>query len=267
MSTAHGTSGFAPSAKLRRRLFWALLAAVPLAAIALVVALLPERSSIGGAATVYEGPAQLADTHHYRLTAADRRQIDALLDAFIPAAVERRSAPRAWALAGPELRASSSLAAWRAGDSPVPRYLPRGTRFHDWTVVEVGRNEVLFNLLLQPRAGERLPASELAGQVIHRDGTWLVNRLYTIATFSPPPAAHTPTATPKRVAAGRASSPPAPRGRLSRVWLAPVLGVVVGGVLLVPLGLGLVAWSRARRFRRASAARSAGDQARNSSSI
>lgn len=240
---------------------------MPLAAIALVVALLPERSSIGGAATVDEGPAQLADTHRYRLTAAERRQIDALLDAFIPAAVERRSAARAWALAGPELRASSSLADWRAGDTPVPRYLPRGTRFHYWTVVEVGKNEVLFNLLLHPRADARVPASELAGQVIRRGRTWLVNRLYTIATFSPPPAAQAPTVTRNRIAAGRPSAPPAPRGRLSRVWLAPVLGVVVGGVLLVPLGLGLVAWSRARRFRRASAARSAGDQDRNPSPI
>jgi hypothetical protein len=31
--------------------------------------------------------------------------------------------------------------------------------------------------------------------------------------------------------------------------------VVVGGVLLVPLGLGVVAWSRARRFKRASSGR------------
>lgn len=247
-------SRLAPSASARRRLLWAAALALPVTAIALVVVLVPERSSIGGGTTVDEGPAQLADTHHYRLTAAGRRQIDTLLDAFVPAAVERRSAAKAWALAGPELHASSSLAAWKAGNSPVPAYDPRGSRFHDWTVIEVDKNAVLFNILLHPRR-KQMDSYELSGQVIRRHGTWLVNRLYTIATFSPSPSKHVRITGPNDYAAGSGGSAETTHGRISRFWLAPVLGVVLGGVVLVPLGLGIVAWSRARRFKRESAAR------------
>jgi hypothetical protein len=248
-------SRLAPSAKTRRRLLWTAGLALPVTAIALVVVLVPERSSIGGGTTVDEGPAQLADTHHYRLTAAQRRQIDTLLDAFIPAAVERKSPANAWALAGPELRASSSLAAWRAGNSPVPAYEPRGSRFHYWTVVEVDKDAVLFNILLHPRR-KQMDSYEFSGQVVRRHGRWLVNRLYTIATFSPSPSKHVRITGPNDYAAGSGGSVKTAHGRISRFWLVPVLGVVLGGVILVPLGLGIVAWSRARRFRRESAARS-----------
>lgn len=251
--TVHAVSRLTPSARARRRLLWALLVALPVTAITLVVLLVPERSSISGGATVDEGPAQVADTHHYTVTPSDRRRIDTLLDAFIPAAVERRSAVRAWALAGPELHASSSLAAWKAGTSPVPAYSPRGTRFHYWTIVDVGKNDVVFNILLHPKPGKELPSYELSGQVIRRrGGGWLVNRLYTIATFSPPTARRAVVVGPNDYAAGSGGTAETSKGRLSRVWLLPVLGVVLGGVLLVPLVLGLGAWTRARRFRRAS---------------
>jgi hypothetical protein len=256
--TAHGLGGLAPSAKTRRRLLWLLLAALPVTAIVLVVLLVPERSTIAGSTTANEGPAQLADTHHYRLTAGDRRRIDALLDAFIPAAVERRSAETAWALAGPELRASSSLAAWKAGNSPVPAYAPRGTRFHYWTVLAVEKNDVLFNILLHPRPGKPRPSYELSGQVVRSHGRWLVNRLYTIATFSPSQSKRTEVVGPNDYAAGSGGSAQTRTARLSHAWLIPVLGVVLGGVLLVPLGLGLLALSRARRFKRESALRAAG---------
>lgn len=250
----HALSRLAPSAKARRRLFWAAALGVPVTVIVLVVVLVPERSTISGAVTVHEGPAQVADTHHYRLTAADRRQIDTLLDAFIPAAVERKSATQAWALAGPELHASSSLAAWETGNSPVPAYQPTGSRFHYWTVVEVDKNAVVFNIILHPRR-KQMDTYELSGQVIHHDGRWLVNRFYTIATFSPSPSKVAHVTGPNDYAAGSGGTAQTSHSRISRFWLAPVLGIVLGGVVLIPLGLGIVAWSRARRFKRESAVR------------
>jgi hypothetical protein len=245
----------APSAKTRRRLLWTLAAAIPIGAIALVVALMPERGTISGAVTVDEGPAQLADTHHYRISATDRSKIDALLDRFIPAAVERRSAATAWALAGPELHASSSLAAWRSGNSPIPFYPARGQRFHYWTTVEVGKRYVLFNILLHPRAGKNVSSFEFSGEVIRHGTGWLVNRLYTIATFSPSTSKQAQVVGPNDYAASGGNASAATRtSRLSHAWLIPVLAII-GGVLLTPLGLGLVALRRARRFKRASAGR------------
>jgi hypothetical protein len=228
------------------------VAAVPIVAIALVVALVPERSSIKDAVTTDEGPAQLADTHVYHLTPADRSKIDALLDRFVPAAVERRSARTAWALAGPELRAYSSVAQWRAGNSPVPQYPARGTKFHYWTVVYIGKSEVLFNLLLHPRAGLTIPSYEFSGQVIRHGTGWRLNRLYTIATFSHPSAKRTQVVGPNDFAAPASSPSPATQhARLSR-WYAIPLFVIFGGGLLFPLSFGAVAFLRGRRFKRAT---------------
>jgi hypothetical protein len=243
------------SARWRRRVIWLLVAAVPITGIALMVALVPERASIEDTITTDEGPAQLADTRVYHLTQTDRKKIDSLLDRFIPAAVERRSAATAWALSGPELHASSSLAQWRAGNSPVPQYPARGTKFHYWTVVYVGKHEVLFNILLHPRANLVVPSYEFSGQVIRHGTDWRVNRLYTIATFSHPSAKRTQVVGPNDFSAP-ASSPSAAtnHARLSRVYTIPLF-LIFGGAILFPLGFGAVAFLRGRRFRQATAAR------------
>jgi hypothetical protein len=241
------------SARWRRRFIWLLVAAVPVTAIALVVVLVPERSSIPDTITTDEGPAQLADTHVYHLTRGDRAKIDVLLDRFIPAAVERRSAKTAWALAGPELHAYSSVAQWQEGKSPVPQYPARGTTFHYWTVVSVGKNDVLFNILLHPRAKLKWPSYELAGQVIRHGTGWRVNRLYTIATFSAPSAKTARVVGPNDFNAPASSpSPSTNKARLSH-WYAIPLFVIFGGVVIFPLSLGAVALIRGRRFRRAAA--------------
>jgi len=240
------------SARLRRRFIWLLVAAVPVTGITLLVVLVPGRSSIPDAITTNEGPAQLADTHVYHLKRADRTKIDLLLDKFIPAAVERRSAKTAWALAGPELHAYSSVAQWRAGDSPVPQYPARGTTFHYWTVVYVGKNEVLFNILLHPRPKVIIPSYEFSGQVIRHGTGWRVNRLYTIATFSHPSAKRTQVVGPNDFAAPASSpSPSTNHARLSRVYALPLF-LIFGGVILFPLGFGAVAFLRGRRFKRAA---------------
>jgi hypothetical protein len=235
-------------------MLWALAAALPITTIALLVALMPERSQISAGVTVDEGPAQLADNHVYRLSAGDHRKIDALFDRFIPAAVERRSASAAWALAGPELHASSSLEQWRHGDSPVPEYPARGSRFHYWTTIEVGKEDVLFNILLHPRADVKIPSYEFSGQVIRHGSGWLVNRFYTIATFSHPSSKETKVVGPNDFAAGGGGSAASSHARLSHTWLIPVLAIPAA-VLLTPLALALVAFTKERRFKRAGASR------------
>jgi hypothetical protein len=243
------------SARWRRRFIWLLVAAVPVIGITLLVVLVPGRSSIPDSITTNEGPAQLADTHVYHLTRADRTKIDVLLDKFIPAAVERRSAKTAWALAGPELRTYSSVAQWQAGTSPVPQYPARGTKFHYWTVVYVGKSEVLFNILLHPRTKVVFPSYEFSGQVIRHGTGWRVNRLYTIATFSHPSAKQTQVVGPNDFNAPASSPSPATNhARLSHVYAIPLF-FIFGGAILFPLGFGTMAFLRGRRFKRATAAR------------
>jgi hypothetical protein len=74
------------------------------------------------------------------LTSTDRQAIETLLEKFVPAAVGRQSATTAWALAGPELKASSTLAQWKKGVSPVPAYPVRKESFAGWPTIAVEKN-------------------------------------------------------------------------------------------------------------------------------
>src|SRR5205085_787366 len=108
------------SPRMRRRVFWIGLAVAAAGTAGGLITLIPNTTPGNPAPVGNEGPAQTVAQTSTVLTAADRRAIDGLLAKFVPAAVERRSADEAWALAGPELKASTTLADWRKGNSPVP---------------------------------------------------------------------------------------------------------------------------------------------------
>jgi len=239
------------SARKRRRLLWGGSAAVGLVIVVLVVALVPESSPIAPGPIRDEGPAQLA-VPATRLTAADRRAINVALDRFVPAAVLRKSPSTAWALAGPELKSSSSLAAWRAGKSPVPYYPAKETTFHHWTAIDVSRNAVVFNLLMHARPGSNLGNYVFSGQVVRRGSHWLVNRLYTIAVLNPTTAR---VVGPNDFGAGP-TSPAGPRGNKSKhgIWAVALAVGILALAPLVLLAFGLTAFLRGRRFRRELAA-------------
>ena len=128
----------------------------PSLAIALLI---PNHKPANPEARGAQGSAQLAAAGpKARLLPADRRAINVLLDRFMPAALTRRDPAAAWALAGPELRSGSTLAAWRAGTSPVPYYPVLEKSFHHWQTIEVGPRYVIFNILVHavPRVASRL---------------------------------------------------------------------------------------------------------------
>jgi hypothetical protein len=248
------------SPRVRRRLKWTAAVGIPAAGIAALFLLIPSHGPTAPGPTGNEGPAQLASAERKaKLTAADRRRIDAVLDRFLPAAMERKDEALAWRLAGPELKSGSTLAAWRKGNTPVPYYPARETTFHHWQSIDVGEGYVIFNLLVHPAKGSTLAPYVFSGEVVKEHGAWLVNRLYTIAIMNKTTKEH-PMAEvgPADFAAGGApgtSSPPETTTHDSRI--APVLAVL-GAVILIPLALALVALRRARRFRRQ--ARSSGRQ-------
>ena len=204
-------------------------------------------------------PAQLV-AHSTRVSQAERRAIDATLDRFIPAALDRRSPETAWRLAGPELKAGSSLREWRHGAGPVPYYPARGPTFHDWTTIDAGPGYVVFNLLVHPRRGAETSAWVFSGEVIRRGGRWLVNRLYTIATLQAPTKHGQREVGPAdfAAAAARSGPPPTTKAVLGKTWLGAV-AAVVGLALLAPLVVGAGALLRAQRRRRRS--RRPGDRA------
>jgi len=234
------------SPRIRRRLVWVVATAVLVVGGATIAALLPEHGPKAPVAGT-EGPAQLASAPNLHVGAADRREIDAALDRFIPAAVGRNDAAAAWALAGPELRASSSLAQWRRGDSPVPAYPVAGSTFHTWRTIDAGPRYVVFNILLHPKRGANLAAYEFSGEMVKSGRRWLVNRFYTIAVFNRVTKT-THEIGPADFAAPPPSSTPHGHAALGNLGLLPIAGLLALA-LLVPLGFAGVAFRRHRRWR------------------
>lgn len=241
------------SPRKRRRLVATGAAAALLCAGVAVALVLPNRGPSNPEPTGKALPAQLAANTHQKLAAADRRAIDRLLDRFFPAAVERKDPDTAWALAGPELRSAATLADFRKGDSPVPRYPANEPNYHDWRAIDVERGAVVLNILVHPRNPKTLGSWVFSVQVVKTGGRWLVNRIYTIAIMNPPtrPATVTHELGPADFAsapsAPRQSRPAKPTGGHS--LLIPVVAILAI-VLLIPLSLGVVALVRARRWRR-----------------
>jgi len=238
------------SPRLQRRLLWSAGAGAVVAGIALVVVLLPGTAAVhpaspAPAAGIAAEP--VAQTTHTRVPPGERRAIDRLLDRFVPAALERKSAAVAWALSGPELTSASTLAQWRAGTSPVQPYPARGATFHDWTALDVTPDSVTFNLLIQPRPGARVAPYVFSGEAIRQGSRWLVNRWYTIAIMNPVRGTTHEIGPLDFGAPGRGDG--ASKPVLGKLWLLPVLALL-GIVVLTPVVLAVGALVRARRWRR-----------------
>ncbi len=250
MIVSSGMRGFPASPRKRRRLIFLAALAVTAAVIAGIVVLIPSKGPPNPAPKANEGAAQVAAHVPVAITAADRRAIDHTLDLFVPAGVGRKNMDLAWSLAGPELKAGSTLAEWRAGSSPVPRYPVKVEPFHDWSTLDNGKSYVDFTLLVHPRPGVKVGAWTFAGQMVKRDGRWLVNRLYTIAIFQPVRGSKHEIG-PADFAAPATSSASAPQKKsvLGKIGLLPIV-LVLSLVPLTAVGFGLFALVRARRWRR-----------------
>src|SRR6266542_3684084 len=123
------------SPRARRRLLWLVGLAAAGGIAGFVIALLPNQK--GGFNTPPSGgKAQVVRREReVPVSLRDRREINALLDAFVPAAVERRDPAAAYDLVTRTLRAVAPRAQWRTGDIPVSPFDAGGTEFHGWTVI------------------------------------------------------------------------------------------------------------------------------------
>jgi hypothetical protein len=243
------------SPRARRRVVRLGIALAVVGAVAAIAALVRSPKQPSATPSKNAPPAQLVkqSTH---VSASDRRAIDRTLDQFIPAALSGASPTTAWRLSGPQLKGGTTLREWRNGTSPIPHYPARGTTFHNWTTVDSGKGFVDFNLLIHPKHGANGSSEVFSGQMIERNGRWLVNGLYTIAVFARPDKHGRHELGPADFAAGQAgqgsqsATPPTTgKGRLGTKWLFVVGGAVVLA-LLVPLGFGVVAAIKSRRARK-----------------
>lgn len=242
------------SPRMRRRAFWIALAVLAAGVAGGLIAVIPSGKPLNVNPSGKEGPAQTVSDAQVPLTRKNRQEIEALLEKFVPAAVGRKSAATAWALAGPELKASSSLAQWKKGISPVPSYPVREKRFDGWPTIDVEKDQVTLSLLVHPRPGTGdLGDYTFSVQAIKRGDRWLVNRIYTIAINHPvrngkheigPADFGAPS-----VAARSPDSGPTAKPRLGSSWLALLIGLL-SLAFVIPLAVGGVILVRSRRARR-----------------
>ena len=238
---------------MRRRVFWVALAIAAAGTAAGLIVAIPSPKHENVNPTGKEGPAQTVAQTNARLTSTDRRAIDTLLEKFVPAAVGRQSATTAWALAGPELKASSTLAQWKKGVSPVPAYPVREREFIGWPTVDVEKNAVVLSLLVHPKSGSSdLGDYTFAVQAIRTKGRWLVNRLYTIAINHPVRNGKHELGPADFQAPSSYAQPPKTKPTLGSSWLLLIFGILLIA-LVTPLVIGGTLFVRSRRRKRAVA--------------
>jgi hypothetical protein len=240
----------APSSpRARRRLIRFGIALTAVGAITGIALAVQSPKQPPSAPSKNAAPAQLV-TRKTRVTPKERREINATLDAFLGAALDRSSPATAWRLAGPELKSGSTLSEWRSGTSPVPYFPTREKTFGGWETVDAGPNYVVFDhLLVHPKRGSHTASWIFSGEVVKSGSHWLVNRLYTIAVMQKPTKTGTHQVGPQDYAAPGSSSQGSSQtggGKLGKQWLLLIAGLV-GLALLFPLGFGVASLLRSRR--------------------
>jgi hypothetical protein len=181
----------------------------------------------------------------------DRREIDALLDRFVPTALPRRHLAQAYDLVTPRLRGGLSRAAWAKSDVPVYPFPAARLRYHTWEPLLVTKNAVELSLFVQPRRGAKVGPIDFEIDLKRLGGRWLVDDVSIAAIF---PA----VGSGRKVWSGKDTAPALAqgrevgddKGRISRAWIALPLGLVTLAILF-PLGFFLHRWRQDRRAVRA----------------
>jgi hypothetical protein len=191
----------------------------------------PERTS--AEPTEKGAPKIVGRERQVPLRAADRRAIDRTLDAFVPAAVERKDADIAYRLATPSLRRSATRAEWARGDMPVYPY-PASER-RDWTLNFSFPGHVSLDLFVQPKPGADVGPIAFTVE-LRRSGErrWLVDSFFPTAIFPKVEDGGQPLAQPDLSPANVTGTSKTGKARVSPVFfLIPF--VLIGLVLLIPL--------------------------------
>jgi hypothetical protein len=229
-----------------RRVAWVAVLAVVVGGVAAAVLLLPSRSPQRHE-VVQGGPAQVVRVPKtVRLTAERTATINAILDRFVPAAVERRHPASAYELVTPAFRAGVTRAEWNDGNLPVFPFDARDGDYHGWTLGHNYANEISVDVLLHPSAKEQLGAIAFTAVFKRRHERWLIDAFVPTASFASekkaPRILAQPDFTPYADGRGKA--------RLSAQWLA-VPAALLALIAVVPIVLIAANVRRGRRALRA----------------
>lgn len=180
------------------------------------------------------------------LAPADRAAINRTLDVFVKTAVRRENVSASYDLVTPQLRGGETRRQWATGDIPVYPFPARGTSWHGWTLDYALKNEVAFELVLQPRRGSKDDPISFSASMRRVQGRWLVDSFYPAAIY---------VTKQSRVIGPRdfGPAPVTPAGgesTLGAAWIAVPAAV---GALIVLVPLGFLAFNAFRQRRRGPA--------------
>ena len=172
------------SPRKRRRLGWAGLILVALAATTAAFLLLP-----GGTKpppeTFSNEPARLYRPERpVKLDREARREIGETLERFVRDGLGRRDPAAAYRLSTPQLRGGISLRDWKRGELPVFPYLAREGGGRAWSKDYAFGDTVGIEIFLHPAPAEKMGPIAFKGAVRRIDGRWLVDSVVPAATFS-----------------------------------------------------------------------------------
>jgi hypothetical protein len=231
------------SPRRRRRLSWLAIVVGVAGLVVLGVLLIPNHS--GHLPEHFSNtPVQtIVNEKEVPVTDRIRRDVDALFDEFVPAAVARRDTAAAYDLATPAFHADGTRASWAAGQLPVFPYKPKGTTFHGWHVETSYRDDLNLQLYLEPaKAGEGPIAYDVELRRIK--GRWLVDSFYPRTTYAPTE----PASGKGRVVRPAPEASTLPKAHTGVLW--GVLAGFFGLILIVPLIFFGAAWMSNRKARR-----------------
>jgi hypothetical protein len=197
------------------------------------------------AAFVFAAPAQAG------VSRSERAAINRTIDAFVKNGVRHANLAATYDLVTPQFRGGATRAAWAKGDTPIYPYPARGTSWHGWTLDYALKNDVAFELFLQPRRGAKVDPTSFSGEVKKIHGRWLVDSFYAAATFSTKTQR---VVGPRDFGPGTGASGGAGSSTLGAIWF--LVPATVGAlILLVPIGFLVFSVVRGRRRRPSRAER------------
>ena len=181
-------------------------------------------------------------SHSVSLTEKERRQVLNTAAHFVRTAVRREHTGESFDLVSEQLRSGFTRKQWAKGDIPVQPYPVDAAR---WKMDYTYEEEIGMSVYVIPRRGEQLtPMVFLLSLTRGPSGEWLVDSWVPRpgSTGGSPPTGQSWSSAAAPGAASSSSSTAAPSGRMSGIWLAvPVL------LLLSGLGFGLFHIARERR--------------------
>jgi hypothetical protein len=240
---------------VRRRLAWVAAAAVVVGVVAGAAALLPTRNPVVEADTATPAAAthakQAEPVRMYgepKTVPAPRKELNALLDAFIPAVLARNDLATGWNLVTADAR--GSRADWMRGTTPFQTFHARAERYHGWTVNYSYPGDVGFDIFLAPKDPTEASMA-FRGEAKKERGAWKIAVFYPQATFQPAgKKAYVWADTDLQPQAVGSS---ATSGRLSAAWLlfpAGIVGAALVGGIGFAVARGLRRRARVKRIER-----------------